>query len=151
MLRIVKESLAALPDGIERERVRMDSAGYHHEVLKFCATGDDGKRDVIEFTVSNDMTTEFKKAVMEVEEGEWRPLYRTEKGRQVETGQEWAEVVYVPNAIAFGNDAPVYRYLAIREMMNQAELPGMDGTQAQTGLPFEEAIRRLSGWWRCVD
>lgn len=136
MLRIVSQSLAALPVGIERVRVRMDSAGYQHDVLKFCATGDGGKRDVIEFTVSNDMTTEFRKAVMEVEEEEWKPLYRQERGRRVDTGQEWAEVVYVPNTIAFGKDAPVYRYLAIRELMKQTELPGMDGTQAQTGLPF---------------
>jgi hypothetical protein len=140
MLRIVKESLAGLPEGIERVRVRMDSAGYQHEVLKFCATGDGGKRDVIEFSVSNDMTTEFRKAVMEVAQEDWKPLYRQEKGRQIETGQEWAEVVYVPNVIAFGNDAPVYRYLAIRELMKQAELPGMDGTQAQTGLPFATII-----------
>jgi len=136
MLRILKESLAAVPEGIGRVRVRMDSAGYQHEVLKFCATGDGGKQDVIEFSVSNDMTTEFRKAVMEVEEEEWKPLCRQERGRQAEAGQEWAEVVYVPNAIAFGKDAPVYRYLAIRELMKQAELPGMDGTQAQTGLPF---------------
>jgi hypothetical protein len=94
MLRIVKESLAALPDGIERVRVRMDSAGYQHEVLKFCATGDGGKRDVIEFSVSNDMTTEFRKAVMEVAEDEWKPLYRMERGRRIETGQQFAEVVY---------------------------------------------------------
>jgi hypothetical protein len=136
MLRIVRESLAGLPEGIERVRVRMDSAGYQHDVLKFCATGDGGKRDVIEFTVSNDMTTEFRRAVMEIGEEEWKPLYRRERGRQVATGQEWAEVVYVPDAIAFGKDAPVYRYLAIRELLKQAELPGMDGTQAQTGLPF---------------
>jgi hypothetical protein len=136
MLRILKESLAALPDCVERVRVRMDSAGYQHEVLKFCATGDGGQRDLIEFTVSNDMTTEFRKAVMDLDEEEWKPLYRYERGRQVETGQEWAEVVYIPNTIAFGKNAPVYRYLAIRELMKQAELPGMDGTQAQTGLPF---------------
>jgi len=136
MLRIVKESLAALPEGIQRVRVRMDSAGYQHEVLKFCATGDGGKRDIIEFSVSNDMTTEFRKAVMEVAGEEWKPLYRMERGRQIETGQQFAEVVYVPNAIGFGKDAPVYRYLAIRELMRQTELPGMDGTQAQTGLPF---------------
>ena len=136
MLRIVKESLAALPEGIERVRVRMDSAGYRHDVLKFCATGDGGKRDVIEFTVSNDMTTEFRKAVMEVQEQDWQPLCKTQRGRLVETGQEWAEVVYVPNVIAFGKDAPVYRYLAIREIMKQTELPGMDGTQVATGLPF---------------
>lgn len=136
MLRIIKEALAALPEGVERVRVRMDSAGYQHEVLKFCATGDGGKRGVIEFSVSNDMTTEFRKAVMELDEEEWKPLYRRERGHEVPTGQEWAEVVYIPNAIAFGKDAPVYRYLAIRELMKQAELPGMDGTQAQTGLPF---------------
>jgi hypothetical protein len=140
ILRILKESLAALPVGVERMRVRMDSAGYQHDVLKFCATGDGGERDVIEFTVSNDMTTEFRKAAMEVEEQEWKPLYRTQRGRQIETGQEWAEVVYVPNAIAFGKDAPVYRYLAVRELMKQAELAGMDGTQAQTGLPFATII-----------
>ena len=46
----------------------MDSAGYQHDVLKFCATGDGGKRDVIEFTVSNDMTAEFRSAAMEVAE-----------------------------------------------------------------------------------
>jgi hypothetical protein len=136
MLRIVRESLAALPEGIERVRVRMDSAGYQHEVLKFCATGDGGKRDVIEFSVSNDMTTEFRKAVMEVADEEWKPLYRTQGSRQIETGQQFAEVVYVPNAIGFGKDAPVYRYLAIRELMRQTELPGMDGTQRMTGLPF---------------
>jgi len=136
ILRIVKESLAALPEGIERVRVRMDSAGYQHDVLKFCATGDGGDRDIIEFTVSNDMTTEFRKAAMEVDEEEWKPLCRLEKGRPVETGQEWAEVVYVPDAIGFSKTAPAYRYLAIRELMRQAELPGMDGTQAQTGLPF---------------
>ena len=136
MLRILKESLAALPEGIKRVLVRMDSAGYQHDVLKFCATGDGGERDVIEFSVSNDMTTEFRKAVMEVAQEEWKPLHRTQGGREIETGQEWAEVVYVPNVIAFAKGAPVYRYVAIRELMKQTELPGMDGTQAQTGLPF---------------
>jgi hypothetical protein len=136
MLRIVKESLAALPSGVERVRLRMDSAGYQHDALKFCATGDGGKRDVIEFTVSNDMTSEFRNAATEVPESEWRPLYRNERGKQVESGQEWAEVVYVPNAIAFAKDAPVYRYLAIREPVRQGILPGMEDTQAQMGLPF---------------
>jgi hypothetical protein len=136
MLRIVKEALEALPSGVERTLLRMDSAGYQHDALKFCATGDSGKRDVIEFTVSNDMTAEFRSAATEVSESEWRPLYRLERGKQVETGQEWAEVVYVPNPIAFSKDAPVYRYLAIREPVRQGTLPGMDDTQAQMGLPF---------------
>jgi len=136
MLRMVKEAIEVLPSGVERVRLRMDSAGYQHEVLRFCATGDEGRRDVIEFTVSNDMTAEFRSAAMEVAEEDWRPLYRNERGKQVASGQEWAEVVYVPNAIAFAKDAPVYRYLAIREPVKQTILPGMEDTQAQMDLPF---------------
>ena len=38
------------------------------------------------------MTAEFKRAVAEVEEGEWKPLEREVNGQRVKTGQEWAEV-----------------------------------------------------------
>lgn len=140
IVRILKESLAALPDGIERTRVRMDSAGYQHDVLRFMATGDEGKREIIEFTVSNDMTEEFRQSVMEIGEQEWKPLMRVERGKELPTGQEWAEAVYVPNVIAFTKDAPVYRYLAIRELVKQAVLPGMDGVQTQLNLPFATVV-----------
>jgi hypothetical protein len=118
----------------------MDSAGYQHEVLRFCATGDEGKRDVIEFTVSNDMTESFRSCVKEVSEEDWHPLYKTERGKQVATGQEWAEVVYVPNAIAFTGKVKPYRYLAIREMVRQNILPGMDEEQTQISLPFASVV-----------
>ena len=140
MLRILKESVAALPEGIEKVRVRMDSAGYQHDVLRFCATGDEGRREVIEFTVSNDMTLEFRQAVMETPEEEWKPLCRVDRGKQVETGQEWAEVVYVPNAIAFTSKVPAYRYIGIREPLRQGVLPGMEGTEAQLDLPFATVV-----------
>jgi hypothetical protein len=136
MLRILKESITALPEGVEIIRMRMDSAGYQHDVLRFCATGDEGKRDIIDFTVSNDMTAEFRSAVMEVAEEEWRALYRTERGKQVATGQEWAEVVYVPNVIAFTGKVVPYRYIAIRELVRQGVLPGMDEPAPQLDLPF---------------
>ena len=48
-----------------------------------------------------------------------------------ETGKEWAEVCFVPNEIAFAKNAPVYRYLATRELLAQPELPGMEAE-----LPF---------------
>lgn len=140
MLRIVKESIAALPAGVEKVSLRMDSAGYQHDVLRFCATGDEGRRDVIEFSVSNDMTEEFRAAVMNVEEADWHKLYRTERGRIVETGQEWAEVAYVPNKIAATNKVKPYRYIAIRELVKQNVLPGMDDTQAQISLPFATVV-----------
>lgn len=125
---------------MEKIRLRMDSAGYQHDVLRFCATGDEGRRDIIEFTVSNDMTEEFRSAVMEVAEEDWRPLYRTERGRIVATGQEWAEVVYVPNVIAGTSKVKPYRYIAIRELVKQGVLPGMEDSQAQIILPFATVV-----------
>jgi len=145
MLRILKEALAALPAGVARVRWRSDSAGYQHEVLRFCATGDEGRRPVIEFTVSNDMTAEFQAAARQVAEADWKPLPR----RRGEPAQEWAEVVYVPNAVARSKKAPDYRYLAIREPLEQGLLPGTEGTQ-QLDLPFvtivcEKKAYRLRG------
>ena len=130
MLRVVKESIDTLPPGIEKIGIRMDAAGYQHEVLRYCATGDGGKREVIEFTVSCDMTEEFRKAAMCTPEKEWRALCRED----LATGQEWTEVVYVPNAIAFKLTDPQYRYIAIREPLRQGVLPGMDEAQGQLDL-----------------
>jgi hypothetical protein len=135
MLRILKEGLAMLPGGIQKVRMRLDSAGYQHEVLRFCATGDEGRRPVIEFTVSNDMTPEFREAARRAPEWEWRPLPR----KRGEAAQEWAEVVYVPSAIAYSKDFPEYRYLAIREELEQGELPGMEDSQQQE-LPFAAVV-----------
>jgi hypothetical protein len=80
-----------------------------------------------------DVTKEFKKAVAEVEESEWRPFLKEIKGEMRKTGAEWAEVCFVPNAIARSKNDPVYRYLAIRELLEQPELPGMEG---HVELPF---------------
>lgn len=134
--RILKESLDYLPEGIEKIDVRMDSAGYQHDVLRFCATGDEGKRPVIEFTVSNDMTAEFRKAALEVGDEEWKPLYRKRGKKMAGSGQEWAEVVYVPNAIGHSMNDPEYRYIAIREPLPQGVLPGMDDGKTEMSLPF---------------
>jgi hypothetical protein len=135
LLRILKESLAALPAGVKEVRVRMDSAGYQHDALRFMATGDEGRRELIEFTVSNDMTAEFREAARRVPEGEWKPLAR----KRGEAAQQWAEVVYVPNAIAHSKNFPDYRYLAIREELEQGELPGMEDSQ-QAELPFATVV-----------
>jgi len=137
-LEIIKESLSVLPPGVEKIMMRIDSAGYQHEVLRFCATGDEGRRPVIEFTVSNDMTVEFRKAVEGVAESEWKPL---PGGKQ-----EWAEVVYVPEAIAHSKHDPDYRYLAIREELEQGLLPGMEETQPQLDLPFAWVVMGKRGY-----
>ena len=53
-----------------------------------------------------------------------------ERGQR-ETGKEWAEICFIPQEIAFTKNAPVYRYIATRELLKQPELPGMEGQ-----LPF---------------
>jgi hypothetical protein len=77
------------------------------------------------------VTAEFKRAVAEVAEGEWQPLEREVDGQRVNTEQEWAEVCFVPNWTAQRKEGPAYRYLAIRELLRQAELPGLEAQ-----LPF---------------
>ena len=71
----------------------------------------------------------------EVEEKEWQLLGREVDGQKMETGQEWAEVVYVPNVTATAKHEP-YRYIAIREVVRQGVLPGMDEIESQIELPF---------------
>lgn len=45
----------------------------------------------------HDVTPEFKKAVAEVAEPEWQSLTKKVKGREVDTGKQWAEVCFLSN------------------------------------------------------
>jgi hypothetical protein len=130
-LRALKETLAVLPEGVVKVYFRGDTAANQKELLRYCAEGKSEQFGVIEFAVGVDVTAEFKHAVAEVEEGEWQQLEREVDGQRVKTGQEWAEVCFVPNWTAQRKEGPTYRYIAIRELLEQAELPGL---QAQ--LPF---------------
>jgi hypothetical protein len=111
--------------------LRSDTAGYQHDLLKYCEKGENTRFGRIEFAIGADVTKEFRKAVAEVEE--WRPVTKEVKGEWRKTGKEWAEVCFVPNGIAHTKNAPVYRYIATRELMSQPELPGMEG---RIELPF---------------
>jgi len=133
-LRVLKEALGYLPEGIETVRLRSDTAGYQHDLLKYCATGESSRFGVIEFAIGCDVTLEFKKAVAEVEPSQWRPIYKVVNGKARATGVEWAEVCFVPNAIGHRKKGPAYRYLAKREsMVEQRNFPGMGD---QISLPF---------------
>ena len=133
-LRVFKEALDCLPKEIKQVRLRSDTAGYQHNLLRYCAKGVNSRFGVIEFAIGCDVTKEFKEAVAQVEESEWKPIYKTAYGKKYKTGTEWAEVCYVPNAIGHSKKDPVYRYLAKREALDkQQELPGMD---SQIELPF---------------
>ena len=133
-LRVFKEALDCLPEEVKNVRLRSDTAGYQHNLLRYCATGENSRFGVIEFAIGCNVTKEFKEAVAQVEESEWKPIYKTAYGEKYATGTEWVEVCYVPNAIGHSKKYPAYRYLAKREALDkQQELPGMD---SQIELPF---------------
>jgi hypothetical protein len=133
-LRVFKEALRCLPEGVNKARLRSDTAGYQHDLLGYCAMGSNDRFGVIEFAIGCDVSKEFKKAVSEVEEPEWNPIYKVVRGKKEPTGVEWAEVCFVPNAIGHSKKGPEYRYLAKREVLvEQQVLPGID---QQLSLPF---------------
>lgn len=132
-LRVLREALATLPAGVEKVRLRSDTAGYQRELLEYCAEGKDERFGVIEFAIGADVTAEFKAAVRAVPESEWKPLSRRANGVDLGPDQQWAEVVYVPNWAGRARDQPTYRFLAIREPLRQLDLPGMEPSGT---LPF---------------
>jgi hypothetical protein len=125
-LRVLSEALECLPEGVEQVRLRSDTAGYQHNLLKYCCTGENKRFGKIEFAVGCDVTPEFKKVVLEVPDSDWTVLTKEVNGKEIDTGREWAEVCFVPNAIGHCKNGPEYRYIATREIMHeQLHLPGM--------------------------
>ena len=125
-LRVFKEALECLPEGVETVRLRSDTAGYQHNLLKYCETKGNERFGKIEFAIGCDVTKAFKKAVSEVPDSEWQRLTKEVKDKEVETNREWAEVCFVPNAIGHSKKGPEYRYIATREsMQEQLNLPGI--------------------------
>jgi hypothetical protein len=130
-LQVLQRTLEALPKGVQKIYFRSDTAAYQQELLIYCAKGQNERFGVIEFAIGADVTAEFRKEVIKVEEKEWQPLKRDIDGRQVETGQEWAEVCFVPAWTAKSKNGPNYRFIATRELLQQQEFPGME-----VQLPF---------------
>jgi hypothetical protein len=115
-LRLLKEAIKLLPEDVSEIRVRSDSAGYQHEFMDFC-----------QFVISNKVTEEFKNAALQIPDKDWRPVYRNKPlgnkfFKTILTGQEWAEIAFVPNKVAVKNPKHIYRYIAIREPLNDSDL-----------------------------
>lgn len=134
-LRVLQEALASLPPGVEQVYLRADSASYQREILHYCAAGEDQRFGKIEFAIGTDVTKAFKEAAASVEESDWRPLQKEVQGQMVATGQEWAEVCYVPNWTVQKKDSPEYRFIAIREPLRE-QLTLTELGAVQPTLPF---------------
>ncbi len=144
-LRQFQQSLIVLPEGVVKVYYRGDTAAYQRDLLSYCAEGKNERFGVIEFAVGADVTPEFKREVAKVEEGEWHQLEREVDGKRAPTGQEWAEVCFVPNWTAQRKDGPTYRFLAIRELLEQAEFPGLEAQLPFPSMTFGEKRHKLFG------
>ena len=140
-LRVLKEALRCLPDGVEQVRLRSDTAGYQHDLLKYCELAENERFGRIEFAIGCDVTGEFKRAVAGVEQLEWSPLKKMVQGREVETGTEWAEVCFVPNAIGHSKKGPEYRYVATRRAHGRA-VESFLGWMKTDNIPFRAWVWR---------
>ena len=129
-LRVFQEALRCLPEGIKEVRLRSDTAGYQHNLLKYCAMGKNKRFGKIEFAIGCNVTPEFKKSVSEIPDSDWTPLM----GQGKKTNKEWAEVCFVPSAIGHSKNGPEYRYIATREVM--AEQLIIPGTVDDREYPF---------------
>ena len=129
-LRLLQEALEQLPQGVEKVFVRSDTAGYQKELLRYCAEGKNERFGVIEFAIGADVTESFRQAVLEVAEEQWLPVLRTEPdGSQHPTGQQWAEVCFVPSWAGHSKRGAAYRFVATREpLRRQLALPGHEET-----------------------
>jgi hypothetical protein len=113
----LKRVLLTIPEGVKEVVVRSDTAGYQEDILRYCAEGKDERFGEIEFTISCKVGEGFKSAVKAVAEKDWKVVMKEEKKDGVtelkETGQEWAEVSYVPDWTLSSKGE--YRFIAIRE------------------------------------
>ena len=121
-LRVCKEALDMLPEGVTKVYLRSDTAGYQHDLLRYCEKGENKRFGRIEFAIGADVTKEFKKAVAEVEESAWKPVMKEVKGNMKKTGKEWAEVCFVPNEIATSKNGPVMEFEGGEELREAIDL-----------------------------
>jgi hypothetical protein len=133
ILRPIKEAVSMLPDGVKTVMVRQDTAGYRNDDLAWFERADEHPQfGRILFTISADVTPEFRNCVGQVPGHEWTKEYKVRGGKQVATGREYAEVIYMSNAQAVLTGVEeAFRFIAIREKMSdQLSLLDMDGKKA---------------------
>jgi len=147
-LRVFKEALGCLPHDIERVQIRSDTAGYPHDLLKYCDSGEDPRFGRIEFAVGCPVSKEFKRAVEQVCEHDWQTMYIEKDGKKLSSRRQWAEVCFVPNEIAKSKTGRNYRYLATREAMEEQQcLPGMDDDKQYPFATMTEQGRKYNWFW----
>lgn len=123
LLPVVKDACAMIPEGVTKVNLRSDTAGYNQDLLKHCQEGRDKRFGKITFAIGVDVCDAFRSAVDELKENDWHTIYKTVGGQLRGTGQQWAEVCYVPSWVGHSKKSPEYRYIAMREQLKQLTIP----------------------------
>jgi hypothetical protein len=139
----LKGILPKLPEGIEKVQIRSDSAGYQVDLMKYCAEGRNERFGVIDFAISCPVTGEFRDAVRQIPEREWKVLKKKVIVGGVEikrdSSQEWAEVSYAPQSLSSSKNSPEYRFLVTREKFSGK----VEEAAEERQLPIPELIEDL--------
>ncbi len=111
--RFLDEILHLLPDRITSVSVRMDSAGYQHEVIRYC--NDPSVRDEevrrfgsIGFVVGASLCDSSLASIVSTDKDEWHP------GSGDAEGCHGAEICHVPSMVAKMPQDHLVRYVAFR-------------------------------------
>jgi len=137
----LKRVISTVPEGVKGLTLRSDTAGYQEALLRYCAEGKNERFGVIDFTISCKITEGFKQAAKSAAEKDWKPVLKVVTKNviteQKETGQEWAEVAYVPDWSL--KSKAEYRFIAIRERteLRKGENPAQ--------LTLSEVINDMEG------
>ena len=89
------------------------------------------------------MTRAFKIAAAQVPDSEWQPIYKDQGGKRMKTGSQWAEVCFVPNELCHSKNAPVYRYLAKRQILEEQDCPpNMEAVELSLPFPTMKMVEK---------
>ena len=114
----LERAFAAVPAGLQRRRLRADSALYDEDALTW--VDDQG----IDFVVSADMTEALRAKVERIPEQEWKPYKSLSERAAVNEERQWAEVIdFIPGwKRNHRKTGEALRYIAVRVRTRQKEL-----------------------------
>ncbi|OPZ40675.1 MAG: hypothetical protein BWY99_00560 [Synergistetes bacterium ADurb.BinA166] len=139
--------LSVLPDEVNGVSLRSDCAGYQTDLLTYCNEGRNERFGRIFFGISCPMVREFREAIRQIPEDDWKPLDSETmvlKDGTVRPAAEWAEVHYFPNSLSLKKRGPDYRFFAIRDPRDPMNPKGLGdlGEAAPHGGAKERARQR---------
>jgi len=134
LLPVFQRALDQLPPCVKQVVLRSDTAGYTWPLLRYCAEARNERFGRIDFAVGADVTPELRREAAKLSDKDWDELEREDDGQTIDTGQQWAELVYVPSEAARTKEGPTYRFIVTREPL-APELPGLE-SDSQRELPF---------------